>query len=58
MEHHSYEERLRELELFSLEKRFWDDLTVALQNPAGSLQESWRGTFGKGLERQDNREWL
>lgn len=49
MEHHSYEERLRELELFSLEKRFWADLIVVLQN----LQRAYKSA-GKGLLA---REW-
>ena len=46
MQHLSYEDRLRELGLFSLERRrLWGDLSV----PKGGLQESQRGTFYKGM---------
>ena len=46
LEHLSYEDRLRELGLFSLDKRrFWGELITAFQYLTGALQDSWEGLF-------------
>jgi len=52
MEHLSYEERLREWGLFSLEKRrLWGDLIAAFQYTKRTIlcQERRRGTFYQDL---------
>jgi len=48
MEHLSYEERLRELGLFSLEKRrLWGDLIAAFQYLQGTYKKAGEGLFTK-----------
>ena len=46
MEHLSYEERLKELGYFSLEKRrLWGHLVAAFQAPEGARKEDREGLF-------------
>lgn len=48
------EDRVRELGLFSLDKRMlWGDLNSNLPAPKGELEESWRGTSYKGVQWHD-----
>ena len=48
LEHLSYEDRLRELGLFSLEKRrLWGDLRAAFQYLKGAYKKSGEGLFTK-----------
>ena len=48
MEHLSYEERLRELGLFSLEKRrLWGDLMAAFQYLKGAYRKAGEGLFAR-----------
>lgn len=45
-----HEDRLREWELFCLERRRLQEMTYSsLSVPEGGLQESWRETFCQGM---------
>jgi len=65
MEHLSYEERLREMELFSLQKRrFWGHLIAAFQYLKGAYKKPGEGLFtrahsdrprGNGFELKEGR---
>jgi len=65
LEHLSYEERLRELGLFSLEKRrLWADLRAACQYLKGAYKKAGEGQFtrecsdrtrGNGFELKEGR---
>ena len=49
LEHLSYKDRLRELGLFSLEKRrLWGDLIVAFQCLKGAYRKAGEGLFVRG----------
>ena len=49
LEYLFYEDRLRELEQFCLEKRQLRGDLSSLPVPEGGLQEGWRGTFHKDV---------
>jgi len=50
IEHLSYKDKLRELGLLSVEKRSSRKTCWQPFVPEGSLQESWKRTFYKGME--------
>ena len=68
LEHLSYEERLRELELFSLEKRrHWEDVTVIFQYLKGASKQERDQLFtqvdsdrtkGNGFKLKEGRSRL
>ncbi|PKU34267.1 hypothetical protein llap_15428 [Limosa lapponica baueri] len=55
LEHLSYEDRLRELGLFSLEKRrLWGDLIAAFQYLKGAYRRAGEGFF---VRKRSDRTW-
>ena len=65
LEHLSYEDKLREMGLFSLEnRRLWRDLIVAFQYPTGAYRKAGEGLFiracsdrirGNGFKLEEGR---
>ena len=59
LEHLSYEERLRELDLFSLEKRrLWGDLIVAFQYLKGAYKQEGERLFMRLDSDRTKGEWF
>ena len=68
LEHHSCEERLRELGLFSLEnRRLWGDFIVDSHYKKGAYKEDGEGIFTRacsdrtrdnGFKARVNLEWI
>ena len=58
-EHLSYEDRLKELGLFSLEKRrLWGDLIMAFQRVKGDFKQEGNQLFTKVDSDRAKREWF
>ena len=59
LEHLSYEERLRDLGLFSLEKRrLWGDLIVAFQYLKGAYKQEGERLFMRLDSDRTKGEWF
>ena len=59
MEHLSYEDRLRELGLCSMERRrLWGELRVALQYPKGSDRKEGTDSLGGSVVTRKVKDFL